>query len=122
MVLLLSPYTPNGGLQLPQGAQLRPVAYSCVNDAACIIECLPDADDERAFVIGSCGPLRVRELHYSEGGLGGGVWPCSLAMAHWLASTGAAAEPHTRVLELGAGVGLPSLVAAWTGANVTGRL
>ena len=40
-MVLLSPYTPNGGLQLPQGAQLRPVAYSCVNDAACIIECLP---------------------------------------------------------------------------------
>lgn len=116
--MVLSPYIPSDGLQLPSGTAPRPVSYLCLNDEACIIECLPDHDEERAFVIGSCGPLRVRELRYSEGGLGGGVWPCSLAMAHWLASTGVAAD-DTRVLELGAGVGLPGLVAAWTGARVT---
>jgi predicted nicotinamide N-methyase len=45
------------------------------------------------------------------------LWPASIALAHELASR-AAALAGTRVLELGAGTGLPGIVAATFGARV----
>lgn len=46
------------------------------------------------------------------------LWPASIALAHELASR-AGELPGTRVLELGAGTGLPGIVAASFGAHVT---
>jgi len=46
------------------------------------------------------------------------LWPSGVALAEFLASD-AAALRHARVLELGCGLGLPSIVAAHLGAQVT---
>jgi methyltransferase-like protein 23 len=46
------------------------------------------------------------------------LWPAAIALAHDLESRGAALA-GTRLLELGAGTGLPGLVAASLGARVT---
>ncbi len=46
------------------------------------------------------------------------LWPSGVALAELLASD-AAALRHARVLELGCGLGLPSIVAAHLGAQVT---
>jgi predicted nicotinamide N-methyase len=63
------------------------------------------------------------ELRHEEGGAGRGVpywallWPSGRALAERLAAGPALQE--TRVLELGCGLGAPSVVAAARGANVT---
>jgi len=46
------------------------------------------------------------------------LWPAAIALAHELASRGAALDGR-KVLELGAGTGLPGLVAASLGARLT---
>ena len=43
------------------------------------------------------------------------LWPAAIALAHEVASRAVAGK---RVLELGAGTGLPGIVAAWRGARV----
>lgn len=49
---------------------------------------------------------------------GTALWPASIALAHELASRGDALA-DLNILELGAGVGLPGIVAASHGAHVT---
>lgn len=49
---------------------------------------------------------------------GTALWPASIALAHELAARGDALA-GLNILELGAGVGLPGIVAASYGANVT---
>ncbi|MCU1678434.1 MAG: Methyltransferase type 12 [Frankiales bacterium] len=46
------------------------------------------------------------------------LWPSAVALARWLAAPGAEALAGVRVLELGCGLGLPSLAAARAGADV----
>ena len=52
------------------------------------------------------------------GGNGATLWDCAIALALWLQHGGAAAWQRRRVLELGAGVGLCSLVLSNLGAAV----
>lgn len=63
-------------------------------------------DDENAF---------LREQKASKRPYGIVLWPAALALAHDLASRDVAGK---RILELGAGVGLPGIVAAARGAHV----
>lgn len=67
-------------------------------------------------------PADWEQLRHEEGGAGRGVpywarpWPSGLALAHHLAEHPPAAG--ARVLELGCGLALPSVVAARAGAKV----
>eukprot|EP00850_Spirogloea_muscicola_P017741 SM000155S01670 [mRNA] locus=s155:308468:309583:+ [translate_table: standard] len=49
---------------------------------------------------------------------GAWVWDCALVLAHWLAAWPPGSLAGKRVVELGAGTGLPGLVAAALGAEV----
>ncbi len=80
--------------------------------------------------------VHLRELSISHGGVGCAVWDAAIILARWLHEQGVAeqraiASPtsscsvapalrlHGRsVMELGAGVGLPGLVAAWFAERV----
>lgn len=63
-------------------------------------------DEERVFLEGEATTARPYGLV---------LWPSSIALAHEVAARGLAGR---RVLELGAGTGLPGIVAASTGARV----
>lgn len=63
-------------------------------------------EEERAFLTGEGAPQRPYGIV---------LWPAAIALAHALA---ARAVAGLRVLELGAGTGLPGLVAAALGARV----
>jgi predicted nicotinamide N-methyase len=75
--------------------------------------------DAEAFVL---RPADWEQLRHEEGGAGrpvpywARVWPSGLALARALASD--PPYPGARVLELGCGLGLPSIVAARAGAEV----
>mmetsp|Transcript_10753 Transcript_10753/g.18436 ORF Transcript_10753/g.18436 Transcript_10753/m.18436 type:complete len:292 (-) Transcript_10753:100-975(-) len=62
--------------------------------------------------------LNVRELCSPEQGAGGRVWHCSVILAGWLHRQGASLLRGKRVLELGAGLGAPGLVASLFAAEV----
>jgi len=66
----------------------------------------PSDDDASSSI-----ELRVRELCSPEQGTGGRVWHCSVILARWLHSMGESLLRGRRVLELGAGLGAPGLVA-----------
>ena len=53
----------------------------------------------------------------SSVGMGQHVWPSALLLSHWVLGHRGAAELAQPVLELGAGVGLPGMVAALSGAG-----
>src|SRR3954451_14182848 len=67
-------------------------------------------------------PADWEQLRHEEGGAGRPVpywarpWPSGLALARWL--VGEAIDASARVLELGCGLGAPSVVAARAGAAV----
>lgn len=46
------------------------------------------------------------------------LWDCSLVLAHWLDSWPPSSFQNARVVELGAGTGLPGMVASLLGAHV----
>ncbi len=91
-------------------------------------ELSPALLDVRVREVDAGGPLFVplpaqwEQLRHEEGGAGrpvpywARIWPSGLALARALAE--APPAPGTRVLELGCGLALPSLVAARAGAEV----
>lgn len=91
----------------------RPLGHGLASD--------PD-EDRRAFRFATADPavvVHVREIPFSYGKLGGSIWYAAVAFAQYLASNPSLLEGK-RVLELGAGLGLPGLVAAkTTGVHVT---
>lgn len=61
----------------------------------------------------------VDECDYREGGTGWRVWPCALLLACWLSAHHEELDlGGSRVIELGAGLGLPGLTAAALGAQL----
>jgi predicted nicotinamide N-methyase len=68
-------------------------------------------------------PRDWEQLRHEEGGAGRPIpywarpWPSGLALAQWLVQE-PLASPAVRVLELGCGLGAPSVVAARAGADV----
>lgn len=60
--------------------------------------------------------VSVRETEWSEGGTGCRVWPSALLLGQWMMEQKGAFAGKS-VIELGAGVGLPGLLAARLGAE-----
>lgn len=96
-------------------------------------KCLGGHDDDptgnrRAFVfarepsnhITHEGPIlvHVREIPFSYGKLGGQIWYAAVAFAQYIAMNASFFEGK-QILELGAGLGLPGLVASKCGGYVT---
>jgi len=66
-------------------------------------------------VAGPC-LVHIRELPFSFGKLGGSVWYTAVALAQYLAMDPVKIK-NKRILELGAGVGIPGIVASKCGAK-----
>ena len=66
------------------------------------------------------GPLlmHVREIPFSYGKLGGQIWYAAVAFGQYVAMNGSMFKGK-KILELGAGLGLPGLIAAKCGGLVT---
>ena len=62
--------------------------------------------------------IHVREIPFSYGKLGGQIWYAAVAFGQYIALN-ASAFKGKKILELGAGLGLPGLVAAKCGGDVT---
>jgi hypothetical protein len=86
----------------------------------------PPASAEAATAIAAAEPvpvpvpvlvMHIRELSMLSGGLGCALWDGSVVLARWLAANPAVVA-HQTVVELGAGCGLPGLVAARAAARV----
>lgn len=56
--------------------------------------------------------VHLRELSFTEGGVGCGVWDASVILCHWIYSEGKSLLQDKRVLELGSGTGGPGIVGA----------
>jgi predicted nicotinamide N-methyase len=103
-------------------AALRSVAVGALPPALLdvAVRRLPLPGGAQAFYL---RPADWEQLRHEEGGAGRPIpywarpWPAGLALARALAADPPA--PGARVLELGCGLGLPSLVAARAGAEVT---
>lgn len=80
-----------------------------------------DAGDQDVYLV---LPRDWEQLRHEEGAEGRPIpywarpWPSGLALASWLAEEPALVAPGARVLELGCGLGAPSVVAARAGATV----
>ena len=60
----------------------------------------------------------ILECEWQQGGTGWRVWPCALLLSCWIARHHQHVKlTHSRVLELGCGLGLPGLAAAALGAK-----
>jgi len=56
--------------------------------------------------------IHVRELSFTEGGVGCAVWDASVILCHWIYSEGSKVLQNQRVLELGSGTGAPGIIGA----------
>lgn len=126
--------------------ELTKESFYCLRSSGysdCIVECkrrdgkplgcsISDEDvdfNRRAFAfsnppahsdIAGEGPIlvHVREIPFSYGKLGGQIWYAAVGFAQYVASNPSLVRGKT-VLELGAGLGLPGLVAGKVGGLVT---